>query len=352
MSREFVTASLILSFCHDLLFVQGSKRVALWTHFHGSGGTSVCKWAQRAAEDNRSGVKLQASQLKANCNSPLWNPIQTTKDQASFKSNLAARRKQQHANQRGHSCRSLSLFFIRGGSTWLATETSLEFTPPCSGVAFLAAVPTPFGRVASILKRAIGEGKEKPIDDAIDFFQNSRLGDSVLLHACAPPNCCPVFGAGQLDNYMTRFLLGEHMGRQLRWGEIAEQHFKRALAKLRKFDVVFPLERLSNALPAIQCVLGDDYNLGADSDRYNWLSRANVHQDLASSLQQKLSRLETLVNKQNIWDLKLYNASVNLWNNHQCKVTADVAKGNVPTLLLYIVVGVHACLSVVQGALS
>lgn len=279
----------------------------------------------------------------------MWDPKKFRKEMSS----RADRHKRQHMHP-GSTCASMSSFCTRGHATWVATGTSLEVAPPCSGVAFLAAVPTPFARIASVLKYAILEKKERHVDDAIQLMQNSRPGDLVVPRpaACVAPSCSPVFGSGQFDNYMTRFLLGPNVGRRIRWGEITEDHFQRALAKLRKFDVVVPLDRLSNALPAIQCTLGADYDLGADGDRYNWSMHANVHQNLTSTLRQKLLRLEPLVNKQNVWDLKLYNASVSLWNNHQCGSNVNVAKGNAPTLLLYMWVGIQACLSVVQGALS
>eukprot|EP00445_Apocalathium_hangoei_P074577 CAMPEP_0204155164 /NCGR_PEP_ID=MMETSP0361-20130328/29353_1 /ASSEMBLY_ACC=CAM_ASM_000343 /TAXON_ID=268821 /ORGANISM="Scrippsiella Hangoei, Strain SHTV-5" /LENGTH=155 /DNA_ID=CAMNT_0051110579 /DNA_START=95 /DNA_END=559 /DNA_ORIENTATION=+ len=108
---------------------QCAPRLALFLHFHGSGGTSVCNFAKRAAAAGVASSGIRPDSLLATCQ----GLVGYTQD------------------------KSIS---------WAHVETPLDLSPPCSGVALITALREPWARMLTEFEERrplFGLGHEWPV---------------------------------------------------------------------------------------------------------------------------------------------------------------------------------------------
>lgn len=294
-----------------------NKTLVLFLHFHASGGKALCEWAGRAHKDRQhSGVKLDGMQLLT----PACNQVDPDPPEQWWSHNI-------------HTCADMRRFCTHhSGSTFMFVETAMDVALPCPGLAIFTVMRQPWLRLQST------QGKLGWLfPNASAVLKRMRVGDHPLgletgwrycgfAHA---PTCNPFFQAGYLDNFHIRFLLGSREGARIAWGMINETHLARAKAILESLDLVVPLEDIADALPALQCAVGDLYDVGLDGKpggRYVWpMRRSEVkrsdamchYDDSHNRHERERKELCLLFNAQNRWDIELYDWVVARWRARQ-----------------------------------
>lgn len=296
----------------------GGKLLVLFNHFHGTGGTSVCDFAKRASKRAESGVKLHAAQWDefAMCNLDGWSPIDA----------YQGRRPDPLLG----TCDGLLQYARDRALTWAHVETALDLKPPCRGVAFVTVLREPWRRMLTEITCPMH------VREALDLFKRIRAGDTVrnsshlVGHMSLFAEGEPVFRALYFDNYYVRALLGTAEGRQLPWGAVREEHFRRARATLEAFDLVMLTESLSGAFAMLQEAVGSNFDLDVSTGNcsganFGWGRRSNARRtpplvDWPGLLRSErrelvanLAELERRFRARNRYDLKLYAWAAARW---------------------------------------
>lgn len=293
------------------------KKLIYYAHFHGSGGSSLCSFAKRAAQNSTSGVHLAPRQLdKTACN--LWD----------------WKRNGDLPHEPISSCSSVANLAEKEKSSWIFVETALDVKPPCKSVAFVVTFRAPWDRMKSLLKQS-----SNAADAALHLTRSMQIGDPIVSPSSPvswtgwPPAVFdPIFQTGVFDNFYVRFLLGTLEGRELPWGTLTEEHLARAQAALEAFDVVAPEQGLGagneTLLYPLQQALGKThFDLGltdeAHGGLYRFGRRENVHKEDADQILQSqlgangLEELERRFRSTNHLDEKLYNWVVSRWQKQR-----------------------------------
>lgn len=284
----------------------GEKSLLYFLHFAGTAGTSVCDFAKRCSEKTGTGVTLNFVQTAGNCNFYGTNP----------------------ANPKAHNpklatCSGLLEHASSGSSrsTWGFAQTTLDVTPPCPKVSFLTVFREPWTRMRShLMKHAADQWPPDAVHQAREVYRkmgaggSKEEGEELTAGKHFPSNG---LGIVYLDNYHIRTLLGEEEGKRLPWGSLDEVHLQRAKAKLEAFDLVMPVEALSDGVPSMQCAAGVGFDLSKCG--LSSLPRENDHSYLMRTKPPapELYQVEKLFRAQNKLDLQLYDWVVERWNSRQ-----------------------------------
>eukprot|EP00927_Polykrikos_kofoidii_P035236 TRINITY_DN29818_c0_g1_i1.p1 TRINITY_DN29818_c0_g1~~TRINITY_DN29818_c0_g1_i1.p1 ORF type:complete len:332 (+),score=31.47 TRINITY_DN29818_c0_g1_i1:52-996(+) len=276
-----------------------AKRLVIFLHFHGSGGTSLCNFARRAWQAGNTGVYLvpEQNEFYANCNMNGWSPY-------SWFMGV-------QPDLRLSTCRGLLSHARERGWTWAHVETAMDVKPPCRGVVFLTVVREPWQRMLTELLTP------RHVLEALALLRGMRRGDTLenssrLIGSYGFANRGePVLGALYFDNYHVRVLLGSGPGVKLPWGCVGVAQLELATSTLEAFSLVVPLPALDGALSVLQRTIGRAFRL--DDPGLHWGRHANTRRAARLDNVPGLRALERLFRARNGPDARLYSWAVDRW---------------------------------------